>query len=129
MKHKHDNNAALDASPHLVPVRFEFTHPAASAGCVAGSFNDWHLTPQARRSTGAGKWWKETDLMPGSYEYGLVVNGQWMSCQFVRSSAPNPSGGRNSILLKAGTPPEAAHHANAIISPLKNANKPKTQKI
>ncbi|MGO8696350.1 MAG: glycogen-binding domain-containing protein [Limisphaerales bacterium] len=90
-----------------MPVRFEFTHPTASTVCVAGTFT--------------GRWWKETALVPGTYEYCLVVDGQWMPDPLARETVPNPFGGRNSVLRVASSP-EAAHLADAENLPLKNEN-------
>jgi hypothetical protein len=67
-------------------------------------------------------------LAPGTYEYCLVVDGQWMPDPLARETVPNPFGGRNSV-LKVATSPEAAHRDDATNLPLKNANKQKTQKI
>jgi len=44
-----------------------------------------------------------------------------------RETVANPFGGRNSVLTVAGSP-AAAHLADAENLPLKNTNKPKTQK-
>jgi hypothetical protein len=99
MKHNHNHDNAPSAGPQLQPVRFEFTHPTATTVCLAGT-----------------------------YEYCLVVDGQWMPDPLARESVPNPFGGRNSI-LKVSSSPEAGHRADADNLPLKNVNKPKTQKI
>jgi hypothetical protein len=45
-----------------------------------------------------------------------------------RETVPNPFGGRNSI-LKVADSPEAAHFADAETLPLKQATKPKAQRI
>jgi hypothetical protein len=42
MKHNHNHANAPGAGLQLVPVRFEFTHPAAVTVCIAGTFNQWH---------------------------------------------------------------------------------------
>jgi len=67
-------------------------------------------------------------LVPGTYEYCLVVDGQWMPDPLARETVPNPFGGVNSI-LKVTSSPEAAHLADAEILPLKNANKQKAPQI
>ena len=77
--------------------------------------------------SGNGHWLKETTLAPGSYEYCLVVDGQWMPDPLAKTSVPNPFGGRNSV-LEVATSPEAEHLADAENLPLKNAYKPKTKK-
>jgi 1,4-alpha-glucan branching enzyme len=108
MKHNHDHGRSHDdghnAGPQLVPVRFEFTHPTATTVCVAGSFNQWQPEAKTLHSSGIGRWWKETALAPGTYEYCLVVDGQWMPDPQAKETVPNPFGGRNSVLKVAGPP-------------------------
>jgi 1,4-alpha-glucan branching enzyme len=112
--------------PHLVPVRFEFTDPSATTVCVAGTFNQWQTDTKTLHSSSAGHWWKETALAPGTYEYCLVVDGQWILDPLAKESVPNPFGGRNSVLTVAS--PEAAHLADAENLPLKNAYERKRRK-
>ena len=57
----------------------------------------------------------------GTYEYCLVVDGQWMPDPLARETVSNPFGGRNSVLTVASTP-EAAHLADAEALPLKNGH-------
>jgi len=128
MKHNHNHDNGRNAANQLVLVRFEFTHPTATTVCIAGTFNQWQPEAKTLHSTGSGNWWKETALAPGTYEYCLVVDGQWMPDPLAKETVPNPFGGRNSI-LKVPSSPEAAHRADATNLPLKNANKPKKQKI
>jgi len=120
MKHNknHDNGRAT--GPHLVPVHFEFTHPTAATVCVAGTFNNWQPEAKALHPSGGGRWVKETVLPPGTYEYCLVVDGQWMPDPLARETVPNPFGGRNSVLKVTSS--EASHLANAEHLPLRNAN-------
>jgi len=121
MKHnkKHDN--ARKDEPQLKPVRFEFTHPTARAVSVAGTFNDWHPSTKSMHPSGNGHWVKETALPPGTYEYCLVVDGQWMPDPLAKESVPNPFGGRNSI-LKVADSPEAANLASAEHQPPRKAS-------
>jgi 1,4-alpha-glucan branching enzyme len=127
MKHNHNHDNAKSANPQLVPVHFEFTHPTASTVCVAGTFNQWQPEAKALHSAGDGHWLKETALAPGTYEYCLVVDGQWMPDPQARESVPNPFGGRNSI-LKVASSPEVAHLTAAENSPLTNVIKQQTPK-
>jgi 1,4-alpha-glucan branching enzyme len=119
MKHNHNHDNVQSAGLQLVPVRFEFTSPTAKTVCLAGTFNHWQPEAKTLHSTGAGIWWKETALAPGSYEYCLVVDGKWMPDPLAREFVANPFGGMNSILHVA-TSPEAAHLADAEKLPLKN---------
>jgi 1,4-alpha-glucan branching enzyme len=124
MKHNQHHDTGPGTESQLVTVRFEFTHPTATHVCLAGTFNHWQPEAKALHSSGAGNWWKETALAPGTYEYCLVVDGQWMPDPHASESVPNPYGGRNS-LLKVASSPEAAHLADAEHRPMKNANQRK----
>ena len=120
MKHNKNHDNAPDAKPNTVPVHFEFSHPTAVAVFIAGTFNDWHPTAKPMHSCGAGNWIKESNLAPGTYEYCLIVDGQWLSDPLARETVPNPFGGRNSVLRVVS--PEAAHRAGAANLPLKNGH-------
>jgi 1,4-alpha-glucan branching enzyme len=125
MKHNHARDNDPTAGPQLAQVRFEFTHPTATTVSVAGTFNDWHPTTKSMHPLGNGRWLKETALAPGTYEYRLVVDGEWTPDPRAWDSVPNPFGGRNSILQVASSP-EAAHLADAENTPLKNSPREKT---
>jgi 1,4-alpha-glucan branching enzyme len=122
MKHNKNHDNAPSASPQLVPVRFEFTNAKANTVCLAGTFNHWQPESKTLHSSGVGRWYKETALAPGTYEYCLVVDGQWMPDPLAKETVPNPFGGRNSVLNVASSP-EASHLAHAENLPLKNVNK------
>jgi 1,4-alpha-glucan branching enzyme len=104
MKHNHNHDNALEPAARLVPVRFEFTDLKATTVCVAGTFNNWKPEAKALHPDGTGKWWKETPLKPGDYEYCFVVDGQWIADPRAAESVANPFGGRNSILKVTGAP-------------------------
>jgi 1,4-alpha-glucan branching enzyme len=122
MKHNHNHDNAPGAGPQLTPVRFEFTHPTAVTVSVAGTFNNWQPAAKAMHPSGNGHWLKDTALAPGTYEYCLVVDGRWMPDPLAVETVSNPYGGRNSV-LKVAASPDAAHRADAVNLPVKNANK------
>ena len=122
MKHNKNHDNGRSAGPQLVPVRFEFTHPTAHSVCVAGTFNHWQPESKTLHSAGVGHWYKETALAPGTYEYCLVVDGQWMPDPLAKETVLNPFGGRNSLLTVANLP-EAEHLATAENLHLNNRNK------
>jgi 1,4-alpha-glucan branching enzyme len=121
MKHNKNHDNAQSTGPKLIPVQFEFSHATAVTVCIAGTFNDWDPTSRPMHSSGAGNWWKKTSLAPGTYEYRLVVDGQWMPDPLARGTVPNPFGGRNSVLEVADSP-GAAHLVDASRLPLKTNN-------
>ena len=98
MKHNKQHDNAKSAGPQLEPVRFEFTHPTAGTVGIAGTFNNWQPAAKPMHPLGDGRWLKETVLPPGTYEYRLVVDGEWMADPQARETVPNPFGGRNSLL-------------------------------
>jgi 1,4-alpha-glucan branching enzyme len=106
MKHNHDHGRSHHDKGHstelgLVSVNFEYTDPRARTVSVAGTFNDWHPTTKSMYSSGSGRWLKEAFLAPGTYEYCLVVDGQWRPDPLAKETVPNPFGGRNSVLTVA----------------------------
>jgi hypothetical protein len=122
MENYKTHDSAKSAGPQLVPVRFEFTDAKATSVCVAGTFNHWQPESKTSHSTSTGRWWKEIALAPGTYEYCLLVDGQWMPAPLARETVPNPFGGRNSV-LKVANSPEATHLADAENLPMKNEKK------
>lgn len=123
MRHNKNHNNGPGAGSQLVPVHFEFTHATAHHVSVAGSFNNWQPEAKALHPAGQGRWVKETALPPGTYEYCLVVDGEWMPDPLAEDCVPNPFGGKNSVLKVPS--PEAPHLAAAQNVPLKNNTRPK----
>jgi hypothetical protein len=108
---------AISAIPQLVVIRFEFTDPNATKVCIAGTFNNWQPEEKLLHSSGAGNWWIETALAAGTYEYCLVVDGKYIPDPLAKETAPNPFGGRNSVLTVFSSP-EAKHLCEAENIPL-----------
>jgi 1,4-alpha-glucan branching enzyme len=116
MKHSKHHDHARNIGARLAPVRFEFTHPTANTVCIAGTFNDWKPEAKPMHRLGHGRWLKETVLPPGTYEYCLVVDGQWMPDPQAPETVPNPFGGRNS-LLRVASPPDTSPPDNEELLP------------
>ena len=87
---------ARPAAPFL--VHLEYRHPQAQSVCVAGNFNDWHPSVSEMLQVSPGRWVKELTLPPGTYEYRLVVDGEWMEDPGCEEHVTNPFGSRNSVL-------------------------------
>jgi 1,4-alpha-glucan branching enzyme len=107
MKHNKNHDNASSDGAQLAPVHFEFTHPTARAVCIAGTFNDWQPAAKPMHPAGGGRWLKETALAPGTYEYRLVVDGEWMVDPRAQETVANPFGGRNSLLKVTPVAPAA----------------------
>ena len=79
-------------------VHVTFSHPQAGNVAVAGTFNQWRPEASPMIPVGEGQWLKELVLPPGTYEYLLVVDGEWLPDPQAGESVSNPFGGRNSVL-------------------------------
>lgn len=85
------------------PVHFKFFHPTAQRVCIAGTFNDWDCAASPMVSLGEGRWAKELLLPPGTYEYRLVVDDEWVSDPQANETVANPFGSHN-VLLRVPPP-------------------------
>lgn len=93
MKKNRNDNGRPSCRIHL-----QYTHPTAKTISVAGSFNDWRPGATPMVAMGNGVWAKDLALPPGSYEYRLVADGEWLPDPAAPKSVPNPFGGVNSVL-------------------------------
>jgi 1,4-alpha-glucan branching enzyme len=51
--------------------------PGAQQVYAAGTFNDWNTTATPLKKSSDGVWKAELQLLPGRYEYKLLVDGMW----------------------------------------------------
>ena len=79
-------------------VHFEFEDPTAHKVCLAGTFNNWKADKGEMTRLGNGKWAKDLNLSPGTYEYRMVVDGHWKPDPNADHTILNPFGERNSLL-------------------------------
>jgi 1,4-alpha-glucan branching enzyme len=83
----------------LKTVHIEFSDAVAESVAIAGTFNDWRPDATPMERVESGRWIKQLNLPPGTYEYCLVLNGaQWMPDPRTPERKPNPFGGCNSVL-------------------------------
>jgi 1,4-alpha-glucan branching enzyme len=83
-------------------IEFKITVPKAKSVAIAGTFNNWDPARTPLRNEGGGVWRVFLPLNAGRYEYRYVVDGQWQEDAAAKEFAPNPFGGRNSVLKVAG---------------------------
>jgi 1,4-alpha-glucan branching enzyme len=99
MKPKNSKNIAFTATEL---VHFEYEDATARKVCIAGTFNDWHPTVSEMLDMGSGKWVKDIELTPGTYEYRFVVDGRWITDHRCAHKVPNAFGEHNSLLIVPG---------------------------
>ena len=79
-------------------ARIEFAFANAHNVSIAGSLNNWEPHENPIIALGEGRWATELTLIPGSYEYRLLVDGQWMTDPQAKETVPNPFGSVNAVL-------------------------------
>jgi len=77
-------------------VVFSIRAPEASEVFLCGSFNGWDLTRTRMKPDGEGQWRAQVMLVPGTYEYRLRVDGEWINDPEAET-VPNPYGTTNCV--------------------------------
>ncbi len=105
----HDCKGVGNSYPFPASVTFSYFDDKAREIRVAGQFNNWRPTERHKLEKRAdGKWGLRIPLMPGSYEYKFIVDGEW------RADPANPEqkigdhGQRNSLLEVGGDDSDTA---------------------
>lgn len=93
---KCDFNAPRIENGKLV---FWYHNDSAKSVSLAGEFNDWNPQAAFFARYQSGMWQAEIELLPaGSYEYKLVVDGQWLDDPSNGLKVTDNHGGFNSVL-------------------------------
>lgn len=82
-------------------VTFSIVAPAAHAVSLAGTFTNWDRAPIQLEKEKDGVWKKTLALDPGTYEYRLLVDGQWQDDPHCDRRVPNPFGTQNCLRMVA----------------------------
>ena len=90
----------------LVPVSAPFTYidRRAKSVFVVGTFNDWDTTRTPLTLSGDSVWTSNVMLMPGRYEYQLVVDGKWIADPGAQQTAASEFGSANSVRIVSPVP-------------------------
>lgn len=74
---------------------FALDAPEVQQVSIAGSFNNWE--PQVMSKDRGDTWRITIQLLPGTYEYKFLVDGEWRDDANNPRKRPNEFGGYNSI--------------------------------
>lgn len=66
---------------------------------ITGDFNRWDENGVPLSYDGRGIWRTALDLMPGEYQYRLIVDGKWRDDPEAEKRVPNPFGSENCVLV------------------------------
>lgn len=83
-------------------VTFTYHEPSAKTVLVAGDFTGWDQAPISLKKDKTGVWKKTVSLVPGRYEYRLLVDGQWHDDPQCLNRQPNQFGGLNCVCIVNG---------------------------
>lgn len=84
--------------PRKKRVTFSLQAPEAQEVFVAGTFNNWNPEEHPLKKDKKGAWKTALSLLPGSYEYRFVVNGEWQEDPACQDHCLNAFGTYNSVL-------------------------------
>ena len=117
MKSKHSRPGRSAAQPAPQLVHFEYEDAAARKVCIAGSFNDWRSEASEMIPMGSGKWVKDLELTPGTYEYRFIIDGNWVTDPRCAHTVPNAFGETNSLLIVPGPErPRGPRKQNSVLA-------------
>jgi 1,4-alpha-glucan branching enzyme len=88
----------------LVSAPFTYIDRNAKSVVVVGSFNDWDTTKTVLRQTSDSVWTGSAMLLPGRYEYQLVVDGKWVPDPSAQHTAASEFGAANSVIIVSPVP-------------------------
>lgn len=96
------------AKPKTPKQKITFTYPAPEAQSVllAGDFTGWQQAPLSLKKDKTGTWKKTVSLAPGSYQYRLLVDGEWRDDPHCPNRQPNQFGGENCVCVVNGASPD-----------------------
>ena len=78
-------------------VSFNFLAPQAESVFIAGDFNDWNPASHPMKKDKKGVWKASFDVVPGTYQYRFLVDGQWQDDPSCTDCVANPFGTFNCV--------------------------------
>jgi 5'-AMP-activated protein kinase regulatory beta subunit len=82
-------------------VTFTYLAPKAQSVLLAGDFTGWQHAPLKLKRSKDGTWKTTVSLPAGTYEYRLLVDGQWENDPQCINRKPNQFGGDNCVCIVA----------------------------
>jgi len=80
-------------------VSFKLTAPEAKEVFLSGSFNEWSYTSTPLKKDATGVWKTQVSLLPGTYEYRFVVDGEWRDDPECPLRVENPFAAQNCVRI------------------------------
>ncbi len=80
-------------------VSFSYSAPEAERVLLVGDFTGWQEAPLLLKKDNQGVWNKSISLPPGTYEYRLLVDGEWRNDPQCQTRRRNQFGGENCVCV------------------------------
>ncbi|HVR85308.1 MAG TPA: isoamylase early set domain-containing protein [Planctomycetota bacterium] len=90
------SHSSASADTRLVPIVVRVGGGKNVA--LTGDFNGWTKEGISMQSLGSGRYKTQLRLAPGSYQFRLLVDGEWADDQDAERRVANPFGTQNSVL-------------------------------
>ena len=87
-----------------VSAPFTYIDRTAKSVAVVGNFNDWDATRNVLTRTSDSVWTANIMLVPGRYEYQLVVDGKLIADPGSQQTAASEFGVANSVIIVSPVP-------------------------
>ena len=78
-------------------VTFSIAAPEAKVVSLAGDFTNWAKSPIPLKKLQSGLWAATVPLDPGTYQYRLLVDGEWQDDPQCLNRVPNSFGTQNCV--------------------------------
>ena len=91
----------LPAKPALRKIPFTITVEGAREVVLTGDFAKWSKNGIKLTRGENAEWQTTLELMPGEYQYRLLVDGTWSDYPKEAKRVPNGLGGTNCVLVVA----------------------------
>jgi 1,4-alpha-glucan branching enzyme len=89
------------SKPAVRDIAFAVRFDQAREVVVTGDFTAWSREGLRLTSGGSGNWGTTLKLVPGEYQYRLIVDGEWRDDPSAPKRVPNPFGSENGVLTVA----------------------------
>jgi len=82
----------------LKDTEFHLKAPSARSVKLAADFTDWEKSPLDLIQSEDGVWFAIVPLLPGSYAYRFIVDGQWCDDPQLAQQVASPFGTPNAVV-------------------------------
>jgi hypothetical protein len=79
-------------------TEFRMEAPEAKSVQLAGDFTEWASAPLDLVQSYDGTWFTIVPLLPGTYSYRFIVDGQWLDDPHCGRHVPNPFGSEDAVM-------------------------------